>query len=66
MSIDEYLWLPCWSCTKPQAAEVRIWLTNCSDEDRATQQSPGGLPLSCCRIHFVGTMPMPDTRALAR
>jgi hypothetical protein len=60
MSIEDRLWLPCWSCTKPQAADCRVWSANASDEDFARQQSPGGLPLVCCRIHFAGTMPMPD------
>src|SRR5215813_9886403 len=54
MPIDEYLWLPCWSCTKPQASDVRVWLANCSDDDRANQRSPSGLPLCCCRVRTVG------------
>ena len=54
MPLDEYLWLPCWSCTKPQASDVRVWLANCSDDDRANQRSPSGLPLSCCRVRTVG------------
>src|SRR5262252_7930979 len=54
MPIDEYLWLPCWSCTKPQASDVRVWLANSSHDDRANQRSPSGLPLSCCCVRTVG------------
>src|SRR5262249_41296010 len=53
MPIDEYLWLPCWGCIEPQD-DVRAWLANCSDDDRANQRSPSGLPLGCCRIKTVG------------
>jgi len=59
MPIEDRLHLPCWGCPKPQASDVRVWLANASDEDVANQQSPGGLPLCCCRIHFAGTVPMP-------
>jgi hypothetical protein len=62
---DDCLWLPCWSCTKPQASDVRIWLANSSDEDRANQQSPSGLPLSCCRVRIVGVVPTSDTTRAA-
>src|SRR5262249_50608553 len=54
MPLDGYLWLPCWGCTKPQASDVRVWLANCSDDDRANQRSPSGLPLCCCRVRTVG------------
>ena len=60
MPIADRLWLPCLACVKSQASDVRVWLANASDEDVANQQSPGGLPLSCCKIHAVGAMPMPD------
>jgi hypothetical protein len=46
--------LPCSSCIEPQGADTRIWLANACDEDLENQRSPGGLPLSCCRVHVVG------------
>jgi len=66
MPIEDCLWLPCWSCPKPQAGDVRIWLANCSDDDRANQQSPSGLPLSCCRVRIVGLSLSDTVRAPVR
>ena len=65
MSIDECLWLPCWQCTKPQASDVRAWLANCSDDDRANQRSPGGLPLCCCRVKTVSAFPLSGTTSVS-
>jgi hypothetical protein len=61
MPIEDYLWLPCWGCTDPVASDVRIWLANSSDDDRANQRSPSGFPLGCCRVKTVGAFPMSDT-----
>src|SRR5215470_3632965 len=65
MRIEEYLWLPCWGCIQPQASDVRVWLANCSDDDRANQRSPSGLPLCCCRVRVVGVVPASDTTRAA-
>jgi hypothetical protein len=53
--------LPCWTCTRPEAAEVRYWLGSCSDEDIETQRSPSGWPLGCCHVRVVGVVPGSDT-----
>src|SRR5215472_11178063 len=47
----------------PGASDVRAWLANCSDDDRANQRSPSGLPLSCCRVKTVGMSSSDTTRA---
>jgi hypothetical protein len=41
--------LPCWSCDRPQAADVRHQLRSNADAD-AGQASPAGLPMGCCRV----------------
>jgi hypothetical protein len=66
MPVADRLHLPCWGCIQPQASDTRLWLVNVSDDDFANQQSPFGLPLSCCRIHAVGAMPMDAAPARTR
>jgi hypothetical protein len=52
--------LPCLTCKSPQAAEVRHALgTGALTEAR--NRSPSGLPLTCCRVHLVGTEPVSTT-----
>ena len=65
MPIDEYLWLPCWSCIQPQGSDVRAWLANASDDDRANQRSPSGWPMCHCRVRVVGVVPASDTTRAA-
>jgi hypothetical protein len=43
--------LPCWTCEKPVAADVRCYLGQCDEEIPEAQRSPySGLPIGCCRI----------------
>jgi len=65
MPIEDRLHLPCWSCIKPQASDVRVWLANASDDDVANQRTPGGLPLSCCRVKTVSAFPLSDTKSVS-
>jgi hypothetical protein len=52
----------CWSCIQPGASEVRHWLANVDDASLESQLSPGGNPLSCCKVRYVGTVPAGTTQ----
>lgn len=52
----------CWSCNKPQADDARHWLAGCDDSDLETKLSPGGNPMMCCRVKYVGTVPTDSAR----
>jgi hypothetical protein len=56
MPIDR-MQMPCWTCDKPQAIDACAWLGACSGDDVEHQCSPSGLPLNCCRVRVVGTVP---------
>jgi hypothetical protein len=38
--------MPCWQCSAPPAADIRLALSN----GRSMPRSPSGLPQACCRI----------------
>jgi hypothetical protein len=59
---------PCWTCQNPQADDARRWLGSASDADIEQQLSPGGRPLTCCRVRLVGMIPQtePDRAAPGR
>jgi hypothetical protein len=40
--------LPCWTCQRAGADDVRHWLASNSDPNPA--MSPSGLPFGCCRL----------------
>jgi hypothetical protein len=48
--------LPCLGCLEPQAMDVRHLITTGAIWEPCNQ-SPGGLPLVCCRIRFAGVAP---------
>jgi hypothetical protein len=52
--------LPCLSCTSPQAADVRHLLGS-GALDEASNRTPNGLPLVCCRVTFAGVAPAGGT-----
>jgi hypothetical protein len=56
MKLEE---LPCLECVKPQALDVRHMICTGAIWE-ACNQSPGGLPLACCRIRIAGVMPTSD------
>jgi len=64
MPIDR-MKLPCWTCTGPEAMDVRAWLGQCSGDDVEQQCSPSGLPLCCCRVRVVGVVPVSDTTRMS-
>jgi hypothetical protein len=45
--------LPCWTCSKPQAVEVRHWLGQGGELDETRRMPTSGLPLTCCRVRSV-------------
>jgi hypothetical protein len=68
MPIDR-MSLPCWTCPRPEAADVRRWLGSASDDDVEQQLSPSGRwPLICCHVRLVGVIPHtePDRAAPGR
>jgi hypothetical protein len=61
----ERMAFPCWRCEQSAAAEARHWLANCDDSDLESKLSPGGNPMSCCRVRVVGVVPASDTTRAA-
>jgi hypothetical protein len=48
--------LPCLTCLKPQAWDVKHLISTGAVFETANQ-SPNGLPLACCRVRFAGVAP---------
>jgi hypothetical protein len=52
--------LPCWTCKRPEAFDVRHFIGQCDDGKIDVRNlSPGGLPLQCCRVVHAGPAPKP-------
>ena len=54
-----YADLECMRCTSPQSADVRL---ACAQVQELAELalSPSGRPLTCCKVHVVGAMGVPD------
>jgi hypothetical protein len=51
--------LPCLSCERPEADDVKHALGNGALEEMCNQ-TPGGLPIMCCKVRFAGVAPAAD------
>jgi hypothetical protein len=51
--------LPCLTCTSPQADDVKHALGTGALEEMCNQ-TPGGLPIMCCKVRFAGVAPTTD------
>jgi hypothetical protein len=51
--------LPCLSCKKPEAEDVKHALGQ-GAFDEVRNMTPSGLPVMCCRVVFAGVAPATD------
>jgi hypothetical protein len=51
--------LPCLGCLAPQALDVRHAISTGALFEPCNQ-TPGGLPIMCCKVRFAGVAPTAD------
>jgi hypothetical protein len=56
---ERFAQLPCASCDRPEAAEVRLRCGQVSDVSEL-ELSPSGTPAGCCRRRVVGVLGIPN------
>jgi len=58
--------LPCWTCSRPQAADIRHQLAQTGALDEAQRSPATGLPIGCCRIRSMVIVASDDVNVTFR